>query len=126
MTLALVITGTAIVLLIGIGGLLALASIASGFGEITRHRVPVEVLTRVGVPAARIPVLGALQVLGGLGVILGIWLPVLRVVSALCLTLYYLGAIFAHLRIKDPVKEVAPALVLFVVALVTTVLETTR
>lgn len=126
MTLAFVIVGTAIVLLIGFGGLLALASIASGFGKIARHRIPVEVLTRVGVPAARIPVLGALQVLGGLGVIVGIWLPVLGVVAALCLTLYYLGAIFAHLRIKDTVSGMAPALFLFVLALVTTVLETTR
>ena len=58
--------------------------------------------------------------------IIGIWVPVLGVVSALCLTLYYLGAIFAHLRIKDPLKEVAPAIVLFLVALITTVLETTR
>lgn len=126
MTLGIVITGTAIVLLIGFGGLLAVASIASGFGKITRHRVPVEVLTRVGVPADRIPLLGALQVLGGLGVIIGIWMPVLGVVSALCLTLYYLGAIFAHLRIKDTVSGMAPALVLFTVALIATVLETTR
>lgn len=112
--------------LIIVAGSLAVASVVSGFGKLARHAIPVEVLTRVGVPAARIPVLGALQVLGGLGVILGIWLPVLGVVSALCLTLYYLGAIFAHLRIKDTVSGMAPALVLFVVALVTTVLETTR
>jgi uncharacterized membrane protein YphA (DoxX/SURF4 family) len=126
MTLAIVITGTAIVLLIGFGGLLAVASIASGLGKIARHRIPVEVLTRVGVPAERIPVLGALQVLGGLGVVLGIWVPVLGVLAALSLTLYYLGAIFAHLRIKDTVSGMAPALFLFVIALITTVLETAR
>ena len=126
MTLAFVITGTAIVLLIGFGGLIAIASIASGSAKIARHEKVVGILTRVGVPPARIPLLGALQILGGLGVIIGIWVPVLGVVSALCLTLYYLGAIFAHLRIKDPLKEVAPAIVLFLVALITTVLETTR
>ena len=108
------------------GSALAAASIISGFGKIARHRIPVDVLTRVGVPVDRIPVLGALQVLGGLGVIIGIWMPVLGVVSALCLTLYYLGAVFAHIRIKDTMSGMAPALGLFVLALVTTVLETTR
>lgn len=53
-------------------------------------------------------------------------MPVLGLLAALFLTLYFLGAVFAHLRIKDPLKEVAPAIVLFVVALITTVLETTR
>ncbi|MFM7617540.1 MAG: DoxX family protein [Actinomycetes bacterium] len=64
--------------------------------------------------------------LGGLGVVVGVWMPVLGLLAALFLTLYFLGAVFAHLRIKDPLKEVAPAIVLFVVALITTVLETTR
>ena len=54
MTLALVITGTAIVLLIGFGGLLAIASFGSGVGKLVRHEKVVETLTRVGVPAARI------------------------------------------------------------------------
>ncbi|MFM7617539.1 MAG: hypothetical protein ACKO72_08810 [Actinomycetes bacterium] len=46
--------------LIIIGGTLAVVSIASGLGKLARHAIPVEVLTRVGVPPARIPVLGTL------------------------------------------------------------------
>jgi uncharacterized membrane protein YphA (DoxX/SURF4 family) len=109
-----------------IGGSLAVASVVSGSGKIARHAIPVEVLTRVGVPSDRIPVLGALQILGGLGVIVGIWVPVLGLLAALCLTLYFLGAVFAHLRIKDTAIGMAPALALCLLALVTTVLEATR
>jgi len=112
--------------LITAGAALAVASVASGFGKLARHPVPVEVLTRVGVPAARIPVLGVLQILGGLGIVVGVWVPVLGLLAALCLTLYFLGAIFAHLRIKDTASGTAPALALFALALVTTVLEATR
>jgi uncharacterized membrane protein YphA (DoxX/SURF4 family) len=126
MTLALVITGTAIVLLIGFGGLLAIASFGSGVGKLVRHEKVVETLTRVGVPAARIPVLGALEILGALGLVVGIWVPVIGILASLGLMLYFLGAIFAHLRIKDPMKETAPAIGLFVIALITTELETAR
>lgn len=112
--------------LIIIAGSLAVASVVSGFGKLARHPIPVEVLTRVGVPAARIPVLGVLQILGGLGIIVGIWVPVLGMLASLCLTLYFLGAIFAHLRIKDTARGTAPALALFALALLATVLETTR
>lgn len=108
------------------GGLLAVASIVSGAGKLARHAIPVEVLTRVGVPADRIPVLGSLQILGGLGVVIGIWLPVLGILAALCLAAYYLGAVFAHLRIKDTARGMAPALMMLLVALTATVLETTR
>lgn len=114
------------VALVIIGGTLAVVSIASGLGKLARHAIPVEVLTRVGVPPERIPVLGVLQVLGGLGVVVGVWMPVLGLLAALSLTLYFLGAVFAHLRIKDTVGGTAPALALFVLALVTTVLETAR
>lgn len=112
--------------LIIVAGSLAVASVVSGFGKLARHAIPVEVLTRVGVPAARIPMLGVLQILGGLGVVVGIWVPVLGLLAALCLTLYFLGAVFAHLRIKDTAVGTAPALALFVLALATTVLEATR
>lgn len=114
------------VALIVVAAVLVVGSVASGCGKLTRQPPIVEVLTRVGVAPARIPLLGILQILGAIGVVLGIWVPVLGVVSALCLTLYYLGAVFAHLRIKDTAAGTAPATVLFLVALVATVLETAR
>ena len=114
------------VALIVVAGVLVVGSVASGCGKLTRQEPIVEVLTRVGVASERIPILGILQVLGGLGVLIGIWVPVLGVAAALCLTLYYLGAVFAHLRIKDTAAGTAPATALFLVALVTTVLETAR
>ena len=114
------------VALIVIAAVLVLGSVASGCGKLTRQEPIVEVLTQLGVAPARIPLLGILQLLGATGVILGVWAPVLGVVSALCLTLYYLGAIFAHLRIKDTAARTAPATLLFLVALVATVLETGR
>jgi hypothetical protein len=114
------------VALIVVASVLVVGSVASGVGKLTRQAPIVEVLTRVGVAPARIPLLGTLQILGALGVVVGIWMPVLGMLATLCLTLYYLGAMFSHLRIKDTAAGTAPATALFVVALVTTVLETAR
>jgi len=67
-----------------------------------------------------------LELLGAAGLVLGIWLPQLGALAAACLTLYFLGAVIAHLRAKQAFSEAMPPAALAVLALLTTLLELAR
>jgi len=45
----------------------------------------------VGVKPNQIPLLAFLEISGGIGLIVGIWITKLGKISALCLTLYFVG-----------------------------------
>ena len=64
----------------------------------------------LGIDAYR--AIGALEVAGAVGLVAGFSLPLLRALAALGLLLLLVGAVVAHLRVKDGLKEMAPALVL--------------
>jgi uncharacterized membrane protein YphA (DoxX/SURF4 family) len=112
--------------LIVLGALLGIAALGSGLQKIRRDARVVAVMHSVGVSDRQIPILAILEILGALGLLVGIWVPVLGIAAAIGLALYFLGAIIAHLRVKAPVKDVAPAALLFVVAIATAVLELAR
>jgi putative oxidoreductase len=57
-------------------------------------------------------VTGSLEALGGAGILIGIWMPLLAELASAGLTLVMLGAVFTHVRVRDPLKKVAPAIVL--------------
>lgn len=61
--------------------------------------------------------IGALEILAALGILLGAAVPVIGVLAAVGLILLLGGAVIAHLRNGDGVREVAPAVVLGLVAL---------
>jgi hypothetical protein len=60
--------------------------------------------------------IGALEVLAVLGILVGAAVPVIGVLAATGLVLLLGGAVFAHLRTGDGIRELAPALVLGTVA----------
>lgn len=64
----------------------------------------------LGVDAYRL--IGALEVAGAAGLVTGLAVPLLRAAAALGLLLLLVGAVVAHLRVKDGVKDMAPAIVL--------------
>jgi uncharacterized membrane protein len=116
MTIALIITG----------GLLGLVAFFSALGKLAKKPALLEQLGGLGVPASMIPVLGLLEIAGAIGLIVGIWVPALGIAAAIGLALYFLGAVLAHARHHDTIKELAPALVLFLLAVATVVLELQR
>lgn len=116
MTIALVVFAT----------ILAAAAIGSALGKISRVPSVVATMNGVGVTDTQIPVLAMLELLGALGLIVGIWIPVIGTASAVALTLYFGGAVAAHLRSHAPAVEVAPAAALTFLALITTILEVAR
>lgn len=116
MKMALVIFGT----------LLAFASIGSAIAKLKKVPDVLKSMESVGVKLSQVPVLAVLEIAGGLGLVIGIWIPILGILAASCLSLYFAGAVFAHFTKKHKVNEFGPALGIFVIALVTTYLQFQR
>ena len=57
---------------------------------------------------------------------MGIWFAPIGLAAAVGLALYFLGAVVAHVRVKAPAKESAPAILLMLIAIATAVLEGLR
>jgi uncharacterized membrane protein YphA (DoxX/SURF4 family) len=98
--------------------LIAAVAIASAAGKLTKNPKIIEGITHVGVTESQIPMLAALEVLGGVAVLLGFVVPWLGVAGAVGLTLYFLGAVVFHLRTGDGPDVFAVPLVLALLAAV--------
>lgn len=101
--------------------LLGLGLLASGAATITRQPPIVANFSRAGVPDAWYPALGTLKILGALGLIVGLWVPVLGILAGFALFAYFVGAVVMHLRAGD--RAIAPALAIAVLALVAALLR---
>jgi hypothetical protein len=60
---------------------------------------------------------GSLEVLGGVGLLVGFLVPVILVVSSTGLVLLMLLGVFARVRVRDPLLEILPAAALMAVNL---------
>ena len=114
------------VLLIIVGTLLCVAVTISAIGKLRGMPQVVAQLTHVGLTPGQIRALGFVMLLGVAGIIVGIWVPMIGVLASLGLALYFAGGVIAHLRVKDPLKDAAPALGLGVISLVLLVLQLGR
>lgn len=70
----------------------------------------------VGVSVDAYRRIGALEIMAVLGIILGVVMPVMGALAATGLVLLVVGAVVAHLRNGDGIRELTPALVLGAVA----------
>src|SRR3954451_13857298 len=62
----------------------------------------------VGAPQPYLPALAALEIAGAAGILLGLWLEPLGVLSATGLVAYFVGAVGGHLRVRDTKTLVMP------------------
>jgi hypothetical protein len=106
--------------------LLGLTATFSAYGKLSMNEKAAEMLHHIGLNERQIRLLGTTEILGSLGLLLGIWIPLLGLLAALGFVVYFLGAAVAHFRAKDGIKEMAPAILLFVISLVVTVLQFAR
>ncbi|MFC7328488.1 DoxX family protein [Marinactinospora rubrisoli] len=97
-----------------VGVLLALALVFSAIGKLTRNPVIVQNMTTVGA-AGLMPFLAGCEIAGALGLLAGLGYPPLGIAAAVGVVLYFVGAIVAHLRVRD-YKGTPGALVLLIVA----------
>ena len=72
----------------------------------------VENFRRFGYPQWFRIVTGSLEALGGIGLLIGIWVPWLAELASAGLTLVMLGAVLTQLRTREPLKKMVPAIVL--------------
>ena len=112
--------------LIVFGSLLTFAAIGSAIAKLKKVPDVMASMEKVGVKPNQIPVLALLEIAGGLGIILGIWIPFLGVLASAALVLYFIGALFAHFSRKHKIAEFGAALGIFVIAVITTLLQLTR
>ncbi|GHB51935.1 hypothetical protein GCM10010377_48780 [Streptomyces viridiviolaceus] len=65
------------------------------------HEIPKSQAAKLGVPGSWTPVMGMLLAAGTLGLLSGIAVPLLGTLAATCLVLYFVGAFYAHVRVRD-------------------------
>ncbi|MFD7079932.1 DoxX family protein [Streptomyces sp. NPDC059918] len=97
-----------------VAGLLALVLAASATFTLQRNEAVVASMRKVRVPDSWLPRLATLKAAGAIGLVAGLWVTPLGVAAAVGVTLYFIGAVISHLRVKD--FELAPAAVLALVA----------
>lgn len=112
--------------LIIFASLLSFAAIGSAISKLKKVPDVMAAMESVGVKPSQIKVLALLEIAGGLGVIVGIWVPVLGKISSAALVLYFLGALYAHFSRKHKVADFGAALGIFIIAVATTLLQLQR
>ncbi|WP_200940126.1 DoxX family protein [Aeromicrobium sp. Root495] len=85
-----------------------------------------EAAARLGVPLPRFRAVGALELAGVLGVVVGLWWTPLGVLAAGCLATLTVGAAVTHVRAGDEPKDVGPAVVCCALAAATATLLALR
>jgi hypothetical protein len=65
----------------------------------------------VGVPLRYFPALAACEFAGAVGLVVGIWWPMLGVAAGVGLVIYFVGASVSHIRVRD-FKGIGPAAML--------------
>ncbi len=79
----------------------------TGIGKFARAKPIEHNLESAEVPRKWWDELATLEMLGTAGLIVGIFWPPLMMLTAICLVLYFAGAVSAHIRAGD--KNVAPS-----------------
>lgn len=87
--------------------LLVALLVGTGIGKIKRATPIVHNLEASDVPRKAFTPLGSLELLGAVGVVVGLLIPPIGVLTAACLILYFAGAVYAHIRADD--ENIAPA-----------------
>jgi len=101
--------------------LLAVAALGSAGSKLSKQPKVVEGLTTVGVPLSWFPRLAALEIAGAIGLLIGLAVARLGIAAAIGLVAYFVGAVIAHVRVKD--KNLAPPAVLGLLAVAALVLR---
>lgn len=100
-----------------VAALMSAVLLASAGAKFTRPKRLVDQMSTVGLPFGVLPFLGMAQIAGAGGLVIGLWWGPLGIAAALGLTLYFIGAVAAHLRVSD-FKGAPPAAVLTIAAVV--------
>lgn len=105
-------------------GLLALVLAISGPAKLAKNATVMQSMSTVGVPEDLVWLLSIAEIAGSAGLVAGLfWWPI-GVAAAVGIVVYFIGAVGAHIRVRDTANMVAPA-VLLLVAIAALVLRAT-
>jgi len=96
--------------------ILIVVCVASALMDFRKPEKLVEEMKKLKVPVDRLPLLGAIKILGAIGVAIGFQKARLGELAGVGLCLYFAVATVTHTRVKDSVKDTAPAFILFVLS----------
>ena len=100
-----------------LAGLLVVAFAALGSAKLAAVPAMRAKAEHVGISVSAYRRIGALEILAVAGLLVGAFVPMIGALAAMGLLLLLCGAVLAHLRNGDGVREVVPAAVLGVVSL---------
>jgi putative oxidoreductase len=104
--------------IIVVQAVLGLLFIVIGSMTVAGRKMFVENFRRFGYPQWFRIVTGSLEVLGGLGLLIGIWLPWLAALASAGLILAMLGAVVTEVRTREPLQKIVLPIVLGALAIV--------
>jgi hypothetical protein len=81
--------------------LTAISAASGAWLNFTRHPIPVAAANQLRIPLSWTLPLGTLLAAGALGLVTGFVIPAVGIAAATGLVLYFIGAIIAHLRVRD-------------------------
>jgi uncharacterized membrane protein YphA (DoxX/SURF4 family) len=80
---------------------LAVLLIASAVMKFRKQDQVVAMITGLGVPLSWFPFLGAAEVAGAVGLVVGLAVPPVGIAAAIGVIVYFIGAVVTHLRAGD-------------------------
>jgi hypothetical protein len=96
--------------------LLIVVCIGSGIMDFLKPEKLVEGMSKARIPVNALPVLGTIKIAAAIGLIVGFGNIRLAEVTGMCLCAYFAIATTTHTRIKDSMRNTAPAFILLVVS----------
>ena len=109
------------ILIIVVQVVLGLLFLLIGSMTVAGLKMFVENFRHFGYPQWFRIVTGSLEVLGGIGLLIGIWLPWLAALASAGLTQVMLGAVVTEVRTREPMQKIALPLVMGALAIVVAV-----
>ncbi len=106
------------ILIIVVQVVLGLLFVLIGSMTVAGMKMFVENFQRFGYPQWFRIVTGSLEVLGGIGLLIGIWLPWLAALASAGLILVMLGAVVTEVRTREPLQKIVLPIVLGALAIV--------
>lgn len=114
------------VLVVILSVLLAVAFLGAGVAKVTGQKAMVDAAAQLGVSRQNYKIIGGLEILGAVGVLVGLGVHWLGGLAALGLLVTMIGAVVFHVRKGDEPKVFAPAAGLGVLSLLVTILDFAR
>lgn len=103
--------------------LLALAFAAAGAAKVTGQKAMVDAAAHTGFSLQNYKIIGGLEILGAVGLLVGLGIEWLGGLAALGLLITMIGAVVVHIRVGDKPKDFAPAAALGVLSLIVMILD---